>query len=138
MNHRCEALIGFVAAHRDTFEFLQFAEEILDQMPPFIHLLVDFEGLGAARMLRNDNLGTAVVERCDNRVAVERLVPDQRTKIDPLNERLDANSVKALSWQQDEVNQIAQRIDQSEDFGRHTALGLADRLILRPPFAPCP
>jgi hypothetical protein len=43
-----------------------------------------------------------------------------------------------LSWQQDEVNQIAQRIDQSEDFGRHATLGLADRLILRPPFAPCP
>jgi hypothetical protein len=52
-------------------------------MPPFIHLLVDFEGLGAARMLRNDNLGAAFVERCDNRVAVERLVPNQRTKIDP-------------------------------------------------------
>jgi hypothetical protein len=77
-------------------------------------------------------------ERLECRVAVERLVPNQRTKIDPLNEGLDANSVKALSWQQDEVNQITQRIDQSEDFGRHTALGLADRLILRPPFAPCP
>jgi len=83
-------------------------------MPPFIHLLVDFEGLGTARMLRNDDLGTTFVERCDNRVAVERLVPNQRTRIDPLNERLDANSVKALSWQQDEVNQITQRIDQSE------------------------
>lgn len=42
------------------------------------------------------------------------LSPNQRTKIDPLDERLDANGVKALSWQQDEVNQIAQRIDQSE------------------------
>ena len=107
-------------------------------MPPFIHLLVYFEGLGTARMLRDDDLGTAFVEVCDDGVAVERLVPEQRTKIDPLDERLDANSVKALSWQQDEVNQIAQRIDQSEDFGRHPALGLADRLILRPPFAPCP
>jgi len=66
-------------------------------MPPFIHLLIDFEWLGAARMLRNDNLGTALVERCDNRVAVERLVPNQRAKTDPLNERLDANSVSMVS-----------------------------------------
>jgi len=107
-------------------------------MPPFVHLLVDFEGLGTARMLRDDDLGTAFVESFDDGVAVERLVAKQRTKIDPLDERLDANSVKTLPWQQDEVNQITQRIDQSEDFGRHSALGLADRLILRPPFAPCP
>jgi len=107
-------------------------------MPPFIHLLVDFEGLGTARMLRNDDLGTTFVERCDDRIAVERLVPEQRTKIDPLNERLDADSVKALSWQQDKADQIAECIGQSEDFGRYPALGLADRLIFGPPFAPCP
>ena len=107
-------------------------------MPPFIHLLIYFEGLGTARMLRDDDLGTAFVEGCDDRVAVERLVPEQRTKIDPLNKRLDANSLEALSWQQDKADQIAVCIGQSEDFGRHTALGLADRLILRPPFAPCP
>ena len=67
--------VGFVASHCDAFEFLQFAKEILDQMPPFIHLLVDFEGLGTARMLRDDDLGTAFVEGCDDGVAVERLVP---------------------------------------------------------------
>src|ERR1019366_6510055 len=38
----------------------------------------------------------------------------------------------------DKADQIAECIGQSEDFGRHTALGLADRLILGPPFAPCP
>lgn len=64
-----------VAAHCDTFEFRQFAEEILDQMAPFVHLFIDFEGLGPARMLRNDNLGITFVESRDNRVAVERLVP---------------------------------------------------------------
>ena len=37
-------------------------------MPPFIHLLIYFEGLGTARMLRDDDLGTAFVEGCDDRV----------------------------------------------------------------------
>jgi hypothetical protein len=30
MDHGSEALIGLVSAHGDTFEFLQFAEEVLD------------------------------------------------------------------------------------------------------------
>lgn len=50
-----------VAAHCDAFEFLEFAKEILDQVPPFIHFLIDFEGLGTARMLRDDNLGATFV-----------------------------------------------------------------------------
>jgi DNA-binding CsgD family transcriptional regulator len=56
---------GFVAAHSDAFEFLQFAKEILDQVPPFVHFLIDFEGLG----LRDGNLGT----RCFNDWEVETL-----------------------------------------------------------------
>jgi hypothetical protein len=43
IDHCCEALISFVAAHCDAFEFLEFAKEILDQVPPFIHLLIDLE-----------------------------------------------------------------------------------------------
>src|ERR1019366_429907 len=107
-------------------------------MPPFIHFLIDFEGLGTARMLRDDNLGATLVENCDDRVAVERFIPEQRTEIYSLDQRLNANGFEALSWQQDKADQIAECIGQSEDFGRHTALGLADRLIVRPPFAPCP
>src|SRR6187399_1473095 len=41
-----EALVGFVGAHGDAFEFLELAEEILDQVTP----LVDFRiGRGEAR-----------------------------------------------------------------------------------------
>ena len=29
-------LIGFVCPHRDAFEFLELAEEILDQVPPLV------------------------------------------------------------------------------------------------------
>jgi hypothetical protein len=42
-------------------------------MPPFVHLLIDGEGLCSTRMLGDDDLGAARVEIGDNGVAVERL-----------------------------------------------------------------
>jgi hypothetical protein len=89
-------------------------------------------------MLRDDNLGTAFVDGCNDRVAVECLVPEQRTKIYSLDERLNANSVKALSWQQDKADQIAECIGQGQEFGGHSSFGAAYGLIFSPPFAPCP
>ena len=50
MDHGGEALIGLVGAHSDAFELLKPAEEVLDQVPPFVHLLVDSERLCAARI----------------------------------------------------------------------------------------
>ena len=45
MDHGREALVGFVGAQRDAFEFLELAEEVLDQVTPFVHLGVDLERL---------------------------------------------------------------------------------------------
>src|SRR5713101_482607 len=89
-------------------------------------------------MLRNHDLGAALVEIGDDVVAVEGLVGDQRAEIDAVEERGNADSVEALSRQQHESDEIAQRVGEREDFGRHTALGAADGLALSPPFAPCP
>jgi hypothetical protein len=47
-------------------------------MTPFVHLQVDGERKGAARMLGYDDLGAACVEISDDCVAVERLISDQR------------------------------------------------------------
>src|SRR5436189_5805992 len=48
-----------VGAHGDAFELLELAEEVFDEMPPFVHLLVDGERLCAPRMLGDDYLGAA-------------------------------------------------------------------------------
>ena len=80
MDHGGEALIGLVGAHGDAFELLELAEEVFDQMPPFVHLLVDGERLCAAGMLGDDDLGAARVEIGDDGVAVEGLVGDQRAE----------------------------------------------------------
>ena len=34
MNHGLEARIGFAGSHGDAFELLEFAEEVLYQVPP--------------------------------------------------------------------------------------------------------
>lgn len=36
-------MIGLVGAHGHAFELLELAEEILDEMAPLVHLLVDGE-----------------------------------------------------------------------------------------------
>jgi hypothetical protein len=51
VNHRGEALVGFVAAHGDAFELLEFAEEVFDQVTPLVDFRVDDEWLCAPGML---------------------------------------------------------------------------------------
>jgi hypothetical protein len=51
MDHGGEALIGLVGSHGDAFEFFELAEEVFDEMPPFVHLLVDSERLCALNVL---------------------------------------------------------------------------------------
>src|SRR5216683_21757 len=138
MDHGLEALVGFVGAQGDALELLELAEEVLDQMTPFVHVGVDLERGGAARMLRDHNLGAALVEVGDDVVAVEGLVSDQGTELDALDQRRDSHRVVALSRQQHESDEVAQGIGEGQDFGRHAALGFADGLALSPPFAPCP
>src|SRR6185437_5883205 len=137
MDHGGEALIGFVGAHGDAFELFEFGEEVLDQTPPFVHLLVDGERRCPARMLRDDDLGSALAQLGDDRVAVESLVGDQRVKLHSVDQRRDADRVETLARQQHEAYEIAERIGQRQDFG-HPAFRSADGLTLSPPFAPCP
>src|SRR3954454_5848515 len=107
-------------------------------MAPFVHLGVDLERGGAARVLRDHDLGSALVEIGDNIIAVEGHIGDQGAKFDALDQRRDPDGVEALSGQQLEADKIAQGIGEGQDLGRHAALGAADGLARSPPFAPCP
>jgi hypothetical protein len=71
MDHGGEALIGLVRAHGDALELLEPSEEVVDEMPPFVHFLIDGERLCTARMLGDDDLGAARVKLSDNGVAIE-------------------------------------------------------------------
>lgn len=137
VDHRLEASVRLVTSHCYAFEFLQLAEEILDQVAPFIDVLVDIDGLGTPLMLRDDDLRPAFVQVFDDPVGIESLVSNQAAEFDVLDQGRDADGIKAMAGQQDEPHQIPERVGQREDFGGPAALRLADGLILGPPFAPC-
>src|SRR3954451_18657982 len=138
MDHGREAPIGLVAAHGDALGLLELAEEVLDQVSPRVHLAVDLERPGATRVLRDHDLGPALVQFRDEVVAVERLVGDQRLERDRLDQRRDADRVEPLARQQDEADQVAERVGRRHDLGRHAALGAADGSARSPPLAPRP
>jgi hypothetical protein len=57
-----EALVGFVCAHGDAFEFLELAEEVFDQVAPLVDFRVDRQRRSTPWMLTDDDLGAALVE----------------------------------------------------------------------------
>src|SRR5215213_2129254 len=107
-------------------------------MAPFVHFGIDLQRDGAARMLRDNDLGAASVEIGDDVIAVESLVGDQGAELKAVDQRRHPGRVKALSRQQHKADEIAQSVGEGQDLGRHAALGSADGLARSPPFAPCP
>jgi hypothetical protein len=130
--------ISFVGAHCDAFELLELAEEVFDQVPPLVKLGIERERLRPPWVLRDDDLGAALVQLGNDGIAVEGLVGDQSAKGETVDERSDADRIETMARQENKADEIAERIGQRQDFGRHAALGAADRLALGPPFAPCP
>ncbi len=53
------ALVGFVGAHGDAFEFFEFAEEFFDRVAPFVHCGVRRNRLCSAPMLGDKNKNPA-------------------------------------------------------------------------------
>ncbi len=94
MDDGIEAVVGFVGSQGDALELSEFAEEVLDQMTLFVDLGIDWQGLGAALMLRDDDLCPALVEFGDDGIAVEGLVGDQCAEIDAVDRRWPGSSTK--------------------------------------------
>ena len=128
MDSGLEAFVGFVAAHGDTFEFLELAEEVLDQMTPLVHLGVDRERLASTRVLGDHDLGAACIEIGDDGVAVEGRVGDEGAEVARLQQRFDPDRVVALPGQQNKPDESAERVGQSEDFGGYAAFGTTNGL----------
>ena len=138
MDEGGEALIGFVGAHCDAFELLELAEEVFDQVAPFVEFGVERQRHGTPRMLRDDDFGAALVQLGNDGIAVKGLVGDQSAKGEPVDERGDADRIETMAGQENKADEIAERVGHGQDLGRHAAFGAADRLILGPPFAPWP
>jgi hypothetical protein len=118
MNDRGEAWVCFVGAHGDAFELLEFAEEVFDQVTPFVHFGVDRQFSGSALMLSDDDLGSPSVEIGDDSVAVEGRVGDQGAEAEAVDQRRHANSVVPMAGQEDESHEIPERVGERKNLGR--------------------
>jgi hypothetical protein len=136
MDHGGETVIGFVASQGYSLKIFEFAEEIFDQVPPFVDFFVDLKGAGPSGMLRNNDFGASFVEVFNDPVRIESLIGNQPLKVDAFDERRNTHRVVTMPRQKFKAHQSAERIGQRQDLGRHAALRLADGLALSPPFAP--
>ncbi len=107
-------------------------------MTPLVEVSVERQRFGAARVLRDDDLGAACIEIGDDPVTVESLVGDEATELDAVPKRLDTHRVEAMAWQKLETDEVAERVGEREDLGGHATFGAAYGLALSPPFAPWP
>ena len=138
VDRRRETGVGFVVAGGDAAELFDPLEEVLDEMPPLIHLGVVRDRRFAVGLGRNDGDRATVFERRAQGVVVERLVGKEGIEIDASDKRVDADAVVTLARQKDKARQIAQRVDERDDLGGQPAARAANGLILSPPFAPAP
>jgi len=139
MDGGVEAVVGFVLAHGYLPKLYDFLEDVLDQVAPFLHLLVVGDGPGAAAVGRDHRQSAAFVRRRFQPIAVEGLIADHRFDRDAVQQPLDADAIVALARHLEEARKIAEHVDQCDDPGCQTAARFADVQISNPPIAapPC-
>ena len=105
-------------------------------MAPLVHLAVIRNRLFAVTLRRDHRLSATLVQFRPQLVVVEGLVAEKGGKRQALEQRRNTLAVVPLARQQDEVDQIAQCVDESEDLRCQAAARASNSLILGPPFAP--
>ena len=105
-------------------------------MPPLVHLVVVVDRLLAIALRRYDRCRTTFAQIHPQLVAVEGLVAEEGADRQALDQRRNTLAVVPLARQQDEVDQVAERIDQRDDLRGQAAARAPNGLALSPPFAP--
>lgn len=136
MDHGAVTVFGFVGPERDAIELLEFAKEVLDEVAPLLHLLIDRERLTALRSLRDDYLGAARVHVFNDHVAVIGLVSQQGSERDAQDQRRYTDSMTSVTGQKCKADKASERVRHDEDSCLPSTFRLSDSLILSSPFAP--
>ena len=138
VDHGGETGIGFFIARGDTSKRLDGAEEVFDEVTPFVLFGVVRGVSGRPFAQRDDRLDISASQLRAQPVCIERLVADQGQAGDAGHERVKACDVVTMTRQKHKANQIAERIDERRYLRRQTATRRADGLLASPPFAPVP
>jgi hypothetical protein len=105
-------------------------------MAPLIHLAVIGNRLFPVTLRRDHRLGATLVQLRPQLVVVESLVAEKSGECQALKQPRNTFAIMPLTRQQDEIDQIAQCIDESEDLRCQAAARAPNSLMLSPPFAP--
>ena len=112
-------------------KLLDLGEEVLDQMARRIKLSVIVARRGPVGSRRDHRGLTGGCQRLKYpRVGVERLVGDQRIGLHRGQQVVGPLQVVRLAAGQEEVDRVAQRVDQGVDLGAQAAARAPDGLVL--------
>lgn len=124
-----EVAVGFIVAGCDGAELFEPAEEVLDQVPRFVQVLVVGTLVLAVGSARDDCCLAGVVKRLDDTLlGIEGLVGDQHIGRDIGKQRVGSVQVMSLARRKMEAGRIAERIHGGVDLGAQSAFAAADRL----------
>ncbi len=134
IDRRRETCIGLVIPRRDRAELLDFRKEILNLMPPAVHIAVVIPNLPPILFRGNHRLGAALLKLLEQLVRVERPVGYQSPEGQALDNLRRPDEIMLLTGKNHELHQVTERVHDRDDFTGQTAPGTPDPLPAGPPF----
>jgi hypothetical protein len=107
----------------------EFVEESLDEVTLAIKGKIAWQSNRAAGVGRNHRGDLPIGQKFDKGVGVVCLVANQSRRTGILEQRLCADEVVGLSWSEQQLDGITQRIDERVNFGTQSSARSADRLL---------
>jgi hypothetical protein len=129
MDDCVEADVGFVGAHSDALELLELAEEVLDQMTPFVDLGVEWQ-----RLVRRGCCEMTILAPRSLRSAMMALLSKALSAMRASQQRPSVSVARRGCRSDDRAGERngPDCRGEREDRGGHAALAAADGLALSP------
>src|SRR5450759_2706886 len=138
MNKSKEVAGCLLVPGRDPPVLLDQVDEPLDLLAFLVPMLVIITRHLPVLLRRDHGLGIRPLRRPHDRIAIVRLVEDVRIRLMPLDQRLGLRNVGLLARCQDELDRVAQGVDEDVDLGAESAPRTAQRLIVVYPLFSAP
>src|SRR6185437_3286482 len=122
----------------DPSVLLEQVDEPLDLLAFLVQMFVIIARHFPVLLGRDHRLRPLPLRRRHDRVAVERLVGNERPRLVPLHQWLGLGDVRLLAPRQDELDRVAQSAHEDVDLRAEPATGAAQRLIVVYPFFSAP
>ena len=114
----CVAGTGFVVSRCYPPEFLDLCKVVFNQVTPLVHVSIVVSLHFPVRFGWNNRSCAALIKVLQEPIGVEGLVGRQRCEGDIVDQGSNPLHVVRLPRQKQKAEQVAERIDQGNDFGR--------------------